>query len=112
MEEKTEEGLAQLQLLEQGIQNLLLQKQMLQAELVETESALSELKTTTQEYAFKMVGLLMFKTTKKKLIPELEKKCELINLRIKAIEKQEQELKTKLIKKREELVKRLKGQTI
>ena len=43
MEKTTEEKIAQLQMIEQGMQNFLLQKQQFQAQIIEIESALKEL---------------------------------------------------------------------
>lgn len=110
---EAEKNLIELQLTEQGLQNLLMQKQAFQLELIEIENALSEIKKIKQEEdIFKIVGTLMFKSSKKELAPELEKKCDLLNLRMKAIEKQEQDLKEKLIKTREELIKKIRPQPI
>ncbi|HDI03042.1 MAG TPA: prefoldin subunit beta [Candidatus Pacearchaeota archaeon] len=108
MEEKErEEILARIQLTEQALQNLLLQKQSFQLELLETENALSEVKSTKGD-VFKIVGPVLVKAKKEDLIPELEKKKEILELRIKSIEKQEQEMKEKLTKEREEALKKLK----
>ncbi|MCL6500792.1 MAG: prefoldin subunit beta [Candidatus Pacearchaeota archaeon] len=101
-------SIAELQLAEQGLQNLLLQKQMFQIELIETNNALEELKKSKEGEVFKIVGSLMFKSDKAELAKELEKKKELLDLRIRAIEKQEESLKNKLIKAREEVLKGLK----
>jgi len=108
MEEKErEEILARIQLTEQALQNLLLQKQSFQLELLETENALSEVKSTKGD-VFKIVGPVLVKAKKEDLIPELEKKKEILEIRIKSIEKQEQEMKEKLTKEREEALKKLK----
>jgi len=106
MEEQKE--ILQLQLLEQNLQNLALQKQSFQLEIAETENAIRELKKLKDEEVFKIVSNLMIKAEKNEVIPELEKKQEILNLRVKAIEKQEEELRQKLFKLREELVKKLK----
>lgn len=103
-----EQELLNLQLKEQSLQNLIMQKQTFQLELVELENALSELKKLKQEDVFKIVGTLMVKSTKEDLIPELEKKHDVLNIRIKAIEKQEKELSESLLKAREKLLKKLK----
>lgn len=106
---ESEESMAQLQLAEQGLQNMLMQKQMFQLELVETENALEELKKTKDGEVFRIVGSLMLKANKQEVEQELKKKSELLELRLKAIEKQEDELKSRLIRSREELVKRFKS---
>ncbi len=109
VKEVREEDLAALQLTEQGLQNLLLQKQVFQFELIETNNALEELKKVkTEGDVFKIVGSLMFKSNKTTLSKELEKKSDILNLRLKAIDKQEEELKSRLIKSRESFLKSLK----
>ena len=105
--ENSQKMLEQLQIVEQNLQNLLLQKQMFQLELIETDNALGELKKTKSEDIFKIVGSLMVKSNKVDLTKSLERKKELLNLRIKAIEKQEENLKNKLLETREEVLKEL-----
>lgn len=103
-----EATIAQLQLSEQALQNLLLQKQLFQFEFIETNSALEELKKTKQEDVYKIVGSLMIKSNKTELEKELEGKKEILNLRLKAIEKQESELKNKLLKQRDILLRQIR----
>lgn len=105
---REQSSLAQLQISEQALQNLLLQKQVFQFEFIETNNALEELKKTKQEEVFKIVGSLMIKANKKELEKELERKRDIVNLRLKAIEKQEQEQKERLLKHRDILLKQLK----
>ena len=107
--EKQEASLAQLQLAEQNIQNLLLQKQMFQFELIELNNALEELKKSKEGDVFKIVGSLMFKSNNADLKKDLEKKRDIMNLRIKAIEKQEEDFKNRLLQTREELLRGMKG---
>ncbi|UZE93621.1 MAG: prefoldin subunit beta [Candidatus Pacearchaeota archaeon] len=106
--EKPEERLGQLQIAEQSLQNLLLQKQVFQLELNETNNAFEELKKSNDGDVFKIVGTLMFKSNKTQLTKDLEKKRDILNLRIKAIEKQEEGIKDKLMKVREEIIKGFK----
>ena len=104
----TQESVLQLQLVEQAMQNVLVQKQALQIELMETSNALEELKKAKQDDVYKIVGSLMFKSNRQELEKELERKRDIINLRLKTLDKQEQELKDKLIGHRNELLKTLK----
>lgn len=105
---ESEESMAQLQLAEQGLQNMLMQKQMFQLELVETENALEELKKTKEGEVFRIVGSLMLKANKQEVEQELKKKSELLELRLRAIEKQEDEFKNRLLRSREDIVKKLR----
>lgn len=106
---QTEKSLMELQLAEQGLQGILMQKQTFQLELVEVENALLEVKKMKNGEVFKIIGALMFKADEKEIVPEFEKKRDILNIRMKAIEKQEQDLKSKLIEAREELIKKLKS---
>ncbi len=96
--------LQELQMLEQGLQNLLLQKQSFQMEFSETESALQAIEESGEE-VFKIIGQLMIKTEKSKVKEELENKKKMIELRIKTMETQETSVTEQLNKLREELMK-------
>lgn len=104
MASEKQNGLEELQMIEQAIQNLLLQKQIFQLELAETENALGNLKDVKGE-VYKIVGNLMFKAEKESLKKELEHKKELLELRMKSIEKQEEDFTKKSLKVRGELLK-------
>lgn len=100
----------ELSLIDQSLQNLLMQKQVFQMELIETTNALEELKKLkSDEDVFKIVGSLMVKANKEETEKELTKKRDLINLRITSIEKQEEDLKKKLLLVREEVLKTFKN---
>jgi prefoldin beta subunit len=93
MEKSIEEKIAQLQLIEQGMQNFLIQKQQFQAQLVEIESALKELEKSAISY--KIVGNIMVDANKEELTKDLKSKKEIIELRVKTLEKQEKQMKEK-----------------
>lgn len=99
--------LKEIQILEQNLQNLLLQKQAFQIELSETQSALKELGNSGDE-VFKIIGQLMIKTDKPQIKEELSNKEKILDLRVKAIEKQETSLVRQLDNLREELMKSMK----
>ncbi len=102
----TEEKISQLQLIEQSVQTLLVQKQQFQAQIQEIESALTELDKTDK--AYKIVGNIMVATPKEDLISELKTKEETAQLRIKTIERQENQLKEKSESMRAEIMEGLK----
>lgn len=101
---ESEQDIQKLQLIEQNLQNYLMQKQQLQAQLAEVDSALEELKDQTS--AYKIIGNIMVSTKKDVLESDLTKKKELIELRIKNIEKQENLMKQKA----KEIQKRVLGE--
>jgi len=97
----------EMQLLEQNLQNLLLQKQAFQIELAETQSALKEIENSGDE-VFKIIGQLMIKTNKSKMKEELLNKEKILDLRIRAIERQETSLTEQLDVLRTEIMKSIK----
>lgn len=103
---ETEQKIGQLQLIEQSLQNFLLQKQTFQTQLMEIESALSELKEKKE--AYKIVGNIMVKSNAADLKKDLEKKKEMTELRIKTLEKQEENIKEKATKLQSEILKEMK----
>lgn len=105
--QETAKKIQELQLLEQNIQNLMLQKQAFQLEMSETLNAISEL-SETKEDVYKIIGSIMLKAKKSELEKDLRHKKELLDLRIKNIEKQEEAIKENLLKKRSEIMKDLK----
>src|SRR3989344_376423 len=91
---ETENKIAQLQVLEQNIQNVLAQKQSFQSNLIELDNALNEV-TVAKSKLYKIVGNIMVVSDKESITNELSSKKEIINLRIKSVEKQENQLKEK-----------------
>ena|SRR3989338_9009904 len=88
MSEEKNKNIQEVQFLEQNLQNLFFQKQAFQMELTETQSALVEMQKSSED-AYKMIGQLMIKVPKSKIIEELSEKEKFLNLKIKNIEKQE-----------------------
>ncbi len=93
MTKETQEKIGQLQLIEQNMQNMMAQKQQFQTQMVEIDSALKEIKNS--KTAYKIVGNIMVSSDKESLEKDLNEKKEMMELRIKALEKQEQQIKDK-----------------
>ncbi len=89
----TEQTIAHLQLIEQSVQNLQSQKQQFQMQIVEIESALKEIEPAKE--AYKIVGNIMVLSDKSELKKDLESKKSILDLRIKSIDKQENQLREK-----------------
>lgn len=79
----------ELQVLEGHIQNFLIQKQSIQMEVNEMDNALEEIKNSDGE-VYKMVSGIMLKTEKVKLKKELDERKKSAQMKIDAIEKQEE----------------------
>ncbi len=97
----------EMQLLEQNLQNILMQKQAFNMELAESNSALQELQKAGEE-VYKIVGGLMLKSDKSKVLEDLENKKKLFELRLKNLEKQEITLSEKVDLIRQEILKERK----
>ena len=106
LSKETEQKIEQLQLFEQSLQSMLMQKQQFQSQLAEINSALGELEKT--EEAYKIVGNIMVSSKKEDLKEYLGSKKEIIELRIKTLEKQENHTKEKAKKLQEEVAEQIK----
>ncbi len=103
---ETEQKISQLQMFEQSLQNFLGQKQQFQIQLVEIESALSELENTDK--AYKIVGNIMVESDKEELKSDLNSKKEMLELRIRTMEKQEAQVRERASKLQSEILKKIK----
>ncbi len=103
---EAEQKLQQMQMIEQSLQNLLMQKQQFQLQQVELESALKELEQVNE--AYKIVGNIMVSSKKADLKQELNSKKEVMELRIKTMEKQENQMREKASKLQNEVLKGMK----
>jgi len=89
----SEEKLAQLQLLEQNMQNFLMQKHQFQAQLGEVNSALEHIKGAQKTY--KIIANIMIDSKREDLEKDLTSKKEMLEIRIKSLEKQEKSIREK-----------------
>jgi prefoldin beta subunit len=103
--ENTENKIQELQMVEQNLQSYLQQKQTLKTQELEIDSALNELKNTS--CAYKIVGNIMVKSSNQDLSKDLESKKELISVRLKAIDKQEEKLRDKAKNLQQEILKNM-----
>lgn len=109
LDEETQRSIQELQMLEQNFQQLLMQKQAFRFELNETDVALDELKKAEGD-VFRIVGnQIILKTTKDSLEKEMNHKKELLELRMKSMDKQEQEFSKRIESIRAEIIKKIQG---
>ncbi|MFT4310584.1 MAG: prefoldin subunit [Candidatus Woesearchaeota archaeon] len=85
----------QLAVIQQHIHHITVQKQSIQSELLEIDMALEQV----QDPAYVTLGNIMVKKSADTIKKELEEKKEVLHIRIKTLQKQEEEL----LKKRKEL---------
>ncbi len=103
---ETEQKIGQLQMFEQSLQSFLGQKQQFQVQLVEVDSALSELDTTDK--AYKIVGNIMVEADKNDLKSDLQSKKEMLEIRIRTMEKQEAQVRERASKLQSEILMKIK----
>jgi prefoldin beta subunit len=106
MKKETKEKIEQLQNLEQNINSLISQKQQFQSQQLEVENALSQIKETDKVY--RIIGNIMVASEKKTVKTELDEKKELLDLRLKTMEKQEDKIRKQAGELQQEILKEMK----
>ncbi len=103
MKDGREEGLREIQMLEESMQSFGAQKQMFAAQALEIDAALTELKVAKESY--RIVGNIMVRKDPKRIGEELSQKKETVEVRIRSIEKQEEKTLEKIRKIQKEILK-------
>ena len=106
---ETESKIVELQTMEQNLQNFAMQKQRFQVSLTETENAIEEL-NKTKEDSYRIIGSIMVKTNKDELLKDLKEKKDIIDLRIKNIEKQEVKIREKAQELQKEVMQKIENE--
>lgn len=107
MSKETEQKIAQLQVMEQNLQSLGAQRQAFHAQLMEVENALSEAENAKAPL-YKIVGNIMIAAEKEQISKDLTSRKEVLEMRLKSLQKQEDALKEKAEHLQSEVVKELK----
>ncbi|MBI4159184.1 prefoldin subunit [Candidatus Woesearchaeota archaeon] len=106
MEDQNQQ-IQKLQQLEQNLQSLMVQRQTFQSQSLDTENALKEMQSPQKE-VYKIMGTIMVNVSQEKIKKELEEEKEILSIRIKNIEKQEDVLKKESEKIKKEVLEKLK----
>ncbi|MFH1133708.1 MAG: prefoldin subunit [Nanoarchaeota archaeon] len=101
-----EDKLQQLQAMEQNVTNLLMQKQQIQGKLTETDSALKEMKGKQQVY--RIIGNIMVLSDTAAVQKELDENRNLLQIRLKSIEKQEEKFRERAKKLQDDILSSMK----
>jgi len=109
LDEETQRQIQELQMMEQGFQQLLMQKNAFSMEGNETDLIIKEVGKTDGEVSRIIGNQVVIKTTKEAVLEDMKKKKELIDTRMKAIDAQEKEFSTKIESLREEVIKKIQG---
>ena len=99
----TQEKITQLQMYEQNLHSFNSQKRNFQSQMMEIENALKEL-GIAHEPIFKIVGNVMFNHDKESITKDLKERKEVLDLRIKSLEKQEKSIEEKAQKLQKEVM--------
>ena len=93
--------------LEKQLEVLLIQKHQLQIQVNETKHALGELKKAKGE-VYRNVGSIILHTTKEEAEKDLKEKQDLIEMKLDAISKQEEKLRSTVMETQKKLQERMK----
>jgi len=94
--EETKRMIVEFQNYQQQLQGVLIQKESLKLQNMEIDRALEELEKTKQTSAYKITGQIMISKPVKELKEEMNELKEMIDLRVKNLEKGEERISTKL----------------
>lgn len=106
MDKDTEDKIQQLQLIEQNLQNFLLQRQQFQSQLTEIDSALEQIKG--KQSAYRIISNIMVADSAKDIKKDLEEKKNVLELRIKHLNKQEEKIKERAKELQKEVLGKIK----
>jgi len=105
MDKATEQLLNQAQIYQHQIQTVMTQKTALTMEVSEIDKALEEVDKTKEKHVLKVSGPILIQISTKDMKKELGEKKNVIELRLKTIEKQENKLKEKIEELRSKVMK-------
>ena len=109
LDSETQQQIQELQMMEQQFQQLLMQKNAFSMEANDTDLIIREVEKTEDE-VFRIVGnQVVIKSSKEKILEDMQKKKELIDQRMEAIDLQEKEFSEKMESTREIVMKKIQG---
>jgi len=109
LDQETQQKIQELQMMEQGFQQLLMQKNAFSMESNETDLIIKEVEKTQGEVSRIIGNQVVIKTTKEAILEDMKNKKELIDTRMKTINDQEKEFSEKIEAAREEIMKKIQG---
>jgi prefoldin beta subunit len=104
-----QEKIQKLQLYEQKMTALLSQRQEIESQLLEVESAIEGINNSKDKESFQIVGNVMIKFANSDILKNLEEDKNKFALRVKALEKQENEIKSVSEALQKEVMKTIEG---
>ncbi len=107
-----QEQIAKLQQSQQNLQTIMTQRHQLELEKIEIAKALEELgKITDDETVFKNVGAVLIRSTKEKMIQDLEERQTIAKTQSTVLEKQESRIKENLKEQEAKITEMMKSGT-
>lgn len=105
MDERTQQLLQQAQVLQQQIQSIVAQKEVFNLQLLEIKNALGEMETNKDDEVYKISGPILVKSKADDVKKELNEKLEIIDMKIKGLDKSEKRVKEKIEELRDRISK-------
>ena len=109
LDQETQQKIQQLQMMEQSFQQLAMQKNAFNMEASETAHVINEVEKAEGEIMRIVSGQVVIKSTKEKVLEEMNKKKKLIDSKMKQMEEQEKEFNKNVESLREEIMKKING---
>lgn len=107
-EEDLNKELVEYENMEKQLEVLLIQKHQLQIQFNEVRHALDELKKAKGD-VYRSVGSILMHTTKEEAEADLKERNELIEVKLNAISKQEEKLRTTVVDTQKRLQEKMRG---
>jgi prefoldin beta subunit len=106
--EDTNKFIAQFQIMQQQLQNLMIQKESLRLNIMEIDQTLEELGKSKEKNAYKITGNVMISKPVEEVKKELGETKDALNVRMESLGKNEKKLTDKLKEMQEKLKEMLK----
>ncbi len=103
MVNETQQLLEQAQVYQQQIQGIITQKETMNMQLLEMKNALEELEKSKETEVYKLSGPVLIKAKKTEVEKDLKEKKEMIEVRVKTLEKSEARIKGRIEELRHKL---------
>lgn len=98
-----EDKIKRMQFLEQNLQSIMMQKQSFQIELNEILASISEIENSKDDI-YKMVGQIMIKSDKDKILEELKTQEKLVSSKVNLLSNEEKKFNDQLKEIRNEMI--------
>lgn len=110
MPANVQQQIAQFQMMQQQAQAISSQKVQMEIQLKEIDHSIEELKKLKKDAeVYESIGAILIKKSKTKITTELKERKETLEIRVKTLAKQEQDIQAKLMEMQSEIQNMLKS---